>query len=324
MRRVISIAWVVPVLIGACSEELGTPVDVDTLGYSSCHLEDTCAALNGDDTEAPELPEDGSGEESTVDAHPAEGRWVLVETQAVKTVDVPFVGVLETTSVHHYLVDLVWEGDGLWMEQELCELEIYEQSCHNIGITVIPQAYVEAIEPIRRKLRSVEFEPGGELTSERVTALRGAELADALNDPLPTQEDPTGAVDQDEDGHPGMTVLLDGVFAGARVFTAQRWWSEFSGTVVDANYVEGLLEHANETNTLGADPPALAYQTENVAHEETSRSFFRMVRVSAQWTCEDLIAAAYGDAPCAPNDPHSAECAMRRFDHLNGDEILCQ
>ncbi|MFH1531845.1 MAG: hypothetical protein ABIK09_14060 [Pseudomonadota bacterium] len=306
----------------SCETRYGTPVDPSTLGYHPCVAAGDCVIEGG---RGPDLREDGTADEalSPCDAdcagEPFRGRWILIETQAVTTVDMPFVGVLETTSVHHYLADIVPEGNALVMHQELCELEIFEQTCHHMGITVIPQAYVAAIGPLTRRVERT----GAAFVSERVTALRGAVLDDPVNDPMPTLEDPTGAVDQDGDGHPGMTVLLDGVFAGTEVYTAQRWWSELHGAVVTPDYVEGLVGHGNETNTLGADPPALAYQTHNGAHEDPTRSFFRMQRVSDDFTCADLVVAAYGDAPCQAMDRPITDCPMKGFDHLDGTPITC-
>lgn len=313
-------------VLAACETRYGTPVDPSALGYHPCVAAGDCASRGTVDPDgrsdvAEDLSVDGTTLPAAVLAY--QGRWALLETQAVTTVDMPFVGILETTSVHHYLADIVAEGDELVMHMELCELEIFEQTCHNMGITVIPQTYVDAIDPLDRRVVFGGAEPELTFLGERVTALRGAALDDPVNDPMPTLEDHTGAVDQDGDGHPGMTVLLNGVFAGSEVYTAQRWWSEFHGTVVTPDSIEGLVEHANETNTLGADPPALAYQTQNARHEDPTRSFFRMQRVPDDFTCEDLVAAAYDDGPCPSEERPVADCPMKGFDHLDGAAINC-
>ena len=320
--------WASIVLLGGlvfgCESRFGTPVDPASLGYNPCVAAGDCAPRGDDDVplDAPDaLPSDGTATPGAVQAF--SGRWAMIETQAVITVDMPLVGILETTSVHHYLVDIVPDGDALVLHQQLCELEIFEQTCHNMGITVIPQAYVEAIGPLTRRVDPGTGEVGADFVSERVTGLRGAQLEDPVSDPMPTLEDPTGAWDQDDDGHPGMTVLLNGVFAGSEVYTAQRWWTELHGVLVTPDFVLGPILHANETNTLGADPPALAYQTQNAPHEDPTRSFFRLVRVSDDFTCEDLIAAAYDDGPC-PGEGHPiTDCPMKGFDHLAGSAITC-
>lgn len=326
MGRRADILLICVVLLAACEREVGTPVDPAALGYHPCVAAGDCVAPGAADvmadTAAPDGAEPDGGEPGGA-AGPFEGRWAMIETQAVTTVDMPFVGVLETTSVHHYLVDIVPEGDALVMHQRLCELEIFEQTCHNMGITVIPPGYVAAIEPFERRVTLGSGAAGADFVSERVTRLRGAQLDDPVGDPMPTLEDPSGAFDQDGDGHPGMTVLLDGVFAGSSVYTAQRWWTELHGTVVTPDSIEGPILHANETNTLGADPPALAYQTQNAAHEDPTRSFFRMQRVPGDFTCADLIEAAYGDDPCPGDGQPIAECPMRGFDHLDGTPIVC-
>lgn len=301
-------------------------MDPSTLGYDPCVEASTC----GSDvvTEADEGVD--SVAHDVGDVTPAggqigafSGRWVLIETQAVTTVDMPFVGQLDTTSVHHYLVDVSVEGNALVLSEDLCELEIFEQTCHNVGITVIPQVYVEAIEPLERRVVLASGAVGDGFVSNRVTALRGAQLEDPVNDPMPTFEDPTGAIDQDSDGHPGMTVLLNGVFAGSEVYTAQRWWSEFRGTIESPNRVEGLLLHGNETNTLGADPPGLAYQTANAPNDDATRSFFRLLRVSDNYTCAQLVHAAYGGVPCPVPTAEVPECTMRGFHHLDGSPNEC-
>jgi len=308
------------VLVG-CETRYGTPVDPASLGYHPCVAAGDCVVQVEDaGSRGVDGPPTGDGDGAAGEAFA--GRWAMIETQAVTTVDMPFVGVLETTSVHHYLVDIVADGDALVMHQRLCELEIFEQTCHNMGITVIPPAYVDAITPFERRVFLESGEVGAGFVSERVTRLRGAALEDIEDDPMPTLADPTGSFDQDGDGHPGMTVLLNGVFAGSSVYTAQRWWTELDGTIVTPDYIEGPILHANETNTLGADPPALAYQTQNAPHEDPTRSFFRMVRVADETTCADLIEAAYGDDPCPGNGQPITDCPMRGFDHLDGVPIL--
>jgi len=317
-------AAVLVLALAACERNFGTPVDPSTLGYHPCVAAGDCVSTEGDGADLREDPGPSVDTELPPGlAGPFQGRWAMIETQAVTTVDMPFVGVLETTSVHHYLVDIVADGDALVMHQRLCELEIFEQTCHNIGITVIPPAYVDAITSFERRVLLESGDAGAAFVSERVTRLRGAKLGDPESDPMPTLADPTGAFDQDGDGYPGMTVLLNGVFAGSSVYTAQRWWTELQGSILTADYVDGPILHANETNTLGADPPALAYQTQNAPHEDPTRSFFRMVRVPEDHTCADVIEAAYGDDPCPGNGQPITDCPMRGFDHLDGVPIVC-
>ncbi len=325
MGRRAGILLVVVLALGACERRYGTPVDPGSLGYDPCVAAGDCAPAGGDPDTGAETADaaESDGAVPPGAAGPFKGRWAMIETQAVTTVDMPFVGILETTSVHHYLVDIVPEGDDLVMHQRLCELEIFEQTCHNMGITVIPPAYVAAIEPFERRVVLASGEVGDAFVSERVTRLRGAQLEDPVNDPMPTLEDPSGEYDQDGDGHPGMTVLLNGVFAGSSVYTAQRWWTELHGTIMTPDFIEGPILHANETNTLGADPPALAYQTQNAPHEDPTRSFFRMQRVPGDFTCADLIEAAYGDDPCPGDGQWISDCPMKGFDHLDGTPILC-
>lgn len=100
-------------------------------------------------------------------------------------------------------------------------------------IVEVEGAYLSAADPI-----------GATFAPPPITVLLGASLASPLVDPLPTAEMPDTALDEDEDGHPGVTVL-------ARALTCRRYEEAYaalratvgmSGVVTSVDAFDGAVE----------------------------------------------------------------------------------
>ncbi len=95
------------------------------------------------------------------------------------------------------------------------------------------------------------------------TLVLGAMLADPTNDPLPTMSDPTGAFDEDGDGHPGVTVDATTVLCRhpEKAYVALRATADVSGTVADADTITGGVTSHLDLEILGYTDPCLAAAT---------------------------------------------------------------
>ncbi len=79
----------------ACEQRYGTHVDPATLGYNPCVATGDCTPLAGDSDLGQGLPDaEASGDAvSPGVAGLFKGRWAMIETQAVTTVDMPVAGL---------------------------------------------------------------------------------------------------------------------------------------------------------------------------------------------------------------------------------------
>ena len=88
----------------------------------------------------------------------------------------------------------------------------------------------------------------------------GADLTDPENDPLPTSENPDGAVDEDEDGQPGVTMLASTLTCDQQeeLYVAIRTGAELIGTVQDIDTIVGDVEPVLDQSVLGYSHDCMA------------------------------------------------------------------
>lgn len=117
------------------------------------------------------------------------------------------------------------------------------------GISIEDEgAFLSAADPV-----------GATFTTPQTLVLLGAELADPANDPLPTAENPAGALDQDEDGHPGVTVAAETVLCRTpeELYVALRATVEMSSTIDDVDRFGGDVTPGLEQSILGVSDRCL-------------------------------------------------------------------
>ncbi len=94
---------------------------------------------------------------------------------------------------------------------------------------------------------------GATITTPRSVVLLGAELADPEADPLPTVDTPGAAIDQDDDGQPGVTIAADTVLCRepGELYLALRATVEMSATIDDLDRIEGAVTPTLDQSVLG-------------------------------------------------------------------------
>ncbi len=119
----------------------------------------------------------------------------------------------------------------------------------------------------------------------------GAEVADG--EPLPTSADDPRVRDHDEDGNPGVSVTLQGLFAG-QIFVCSRQQLTLTGRADAAGCLSGTISGANEQSQLGATPPELAaFKLEQQPHPDPDLSTFVFLPLSesdSNLDCDGLVA----------------------------------
>ncbi|MFW5739432.1 MAG: hypothetical protein ACOC1F_03600 [Myxococcota bacterium] len=191
----------------------------------------------------------------------------------------------ETTTVLH--VSIAQEAGSLRVDATTCSVEIDNGT--EIVDTIIPDRFIESLVV---QQPSTKLERDGDALryhQERVLTLRGVRLDDPESDALPTEATDPRVFDQDEDGRPGMTVLVKGITDG-EVYVIQRDWYALAGQAKRADWIDGLAEWGTEQVVLGSDNEILNAQTESSPHPEQARSYFLMTRVTDQDDCASILA----------------------------------
>jgi hypothetical protein len=121
--------------------------------------------------------------------------------------------------------------------------------------------------------------------------VQGATLADPTDSTsLPTTIDDPRVSDQDQDGNPGVTIVLIRPVAG-KMYVVQWSWIKPHGASVAPDRIRGLLDYDSKQNVLESDPALIKQMSPTTSVDtEPCHSTFQMLRVPADADCATLKA----------------------------------
>lgn len=178
--------------------------------------------------------------------------------------------------------------DGLTVRSRYC---LVEQDPLGRVRTALGPEFVNAMPPWDAPLtRDHEGDgPGAVRVAEHVMVL-GARLEDPAAEPLPTNPDDPRVTDPDGDGHPGVTVEVEG-FVSGQVYLVQRLVRGFRGTVGGDGRITGTVIGAGDQVVIGASNAILKTFTPRFEHNpDPERNTFVWVPVPDDSTCETVVA----------------------------------
>ncbi len=235
------------------------------------------------------------------------GVWGTVMTTAVRTKGLPLVPYQDTVSIHYMLTRVSQEDEGVTLKHKLCTLVIKNFKDDKVFDTdvaymVIPEPYYKNVATIVQHTDSMpKLEAGATFESDRFWEVRGAWIDDPTKEGvLPGMKEYNNCegdqacidalfFDQDKDGLVAMTTRMTGALNG-EVYSAQIWSSVIEAEVVDEDRIWAINNHTNEQYQVSASNPQLVYEIETVPYPEEERSYFRMLRMTEDATCEDVLA----------------------------------
>ncbi|MDY0059846.1 MAG: hypothetical protein RBU45_08560 [Myxococcota bacterium] len=233
------------------------------------------------------------------------GIWGGIVTIASVSAEVPLLGVQRVASHKLELVKITHEQDDLIWTHKVCALDVENftedgSEPQNLSRVLSPANYIRALDIIVHRVRDVTAAtPGTLLLSDRFFEPRGwREPSPSLDsfDALPTRDTYLAGddriIDQDRDGRPGMTNVMDGVLRG-EIYNVSLMMGAYGGQLVDADHISGLLtESRNTVHNVDASSPILIQNLASTVHPDPNRTFFRMQRLPATATCEDVLELA--------------------------------
>jgi hypothetical protein len=218
------------------------------------------------------------------------GVWVFAQVTA-ETVELPFVGARTRYATTLVRTILVQDGDEITAHELTCASRIDYGT--NLVKTIIPPGFLESLG-VNERPGSVSWsDRDGDAVVELVlpwdAQVAGARLDDPEADPLPTQADDPRVIDQDADGHPGVSVHVEilGLIQGD-VYVTQRNWTRLVGVLIAADTIRGTIEWRAEQTVLGATSSWLAQ--DQLGTPDLERSFFIAKRISAGLDCAQIEA----------------------------------
>jgi len=226
-----------------------------------------------------------------------DGKWAMLNfTTSNVTTTIPVIGQqksVSTTSAYA-LVEMTDNGDGTVSAMgTTCDMVINSGS--NLIEIIISDNYIAHLSPTIWTFSTVlgRSGVGYDVSATDVLTMNGLRnFANPMTDPLPTDKSDPRVFDQDEDGHPGMTVDCIGhipmVFNGpGTMYTVQRTIVDMVGETKDDSHIEGILIWESEQVVLEASNSALL--SEKTIDPDYANSWFKMVRIDSSWTCPDII-----------------------------------
>jgi hypothetical protein len=223
----------------------------------------------------------------------------LTGTFAVEAV-IKGQAIIEIDSIQYFLVTF---------DQNGTELDVTTRTC-DIQLPSVPDAAEVFIpEKLRKVMREEVHQSKGEYLSATLGGAKykppaqvvvlGADLAQPKTDPLPTEEDLTNAVDQDEDGEPGVTLEADVALCSGiqELYIALRTVVTLDGTVEDSNTISGDMVADLEQSVLGMSDRCLNAAT-TLDVEVLPGSTFRALRIDGANDSVDLDSSGDGKVDC--------------------------
>jgi hypothetical protein len=239
-----------------------------------CPPEDAGAVL---DAGPPEIPDEPLEEWDLTDADPLTGIFAMEVAINVEVV------IAQLVAKQYYRVRLHQVGEEIRYRSQLCRLEL--PSVAGVAEIMVPPPLEAVIRERDSEGQGPHLSPaeplaGATLDLPLIYAVLGAELADPLSDPLPSTEAPASAVDDDGDGHPGVSLDIDAVLCASveQAYTALRVGIDPVGVVVDEDRIEGSIMPMLEWSFLGFSSACLGIAA-SLEVEVLPGSSFRMVRV---------------------------------------------
>lgn len=214
------------------------------------------------------------------------GHWGQKMVQTAVT-QLPLVGETVSRTQSWMLVDVEQEGRQMTWSTEVCQVQIDGEV--DAVETILPEGFVDAVPTPERTGELTRTDEGDwRLDIDEQTTIMGARLRNPESENLPTSPDAPTVVDADDDGHPGVTIRMEGMLGG-RLSIVQRARDSYFGTEVTDQHVRGTVDWMTERQILESSNPLLSTDLATTPHPEDARSYFEMRRIDADASCRDLM-----------------------------------
>ncbi|MBN1653661.1 MAG: hypothetical protein JXA30_07785 [Deltaproteobacteria bacterium] len=214
------------------------------------------------------------------------GLWSLIEIIITQT-ELPVVGKLTAKTRIVSLFSLSFRNSRLVGSGKLCGMTV--DSGTSLVTTRFPPSFVRALPPPEFNARLIRKEDQWRLYHERQYLVVGAKLKNERADQLPKTASDPRVFDQDNDGNPGVTVLIDGLATGG-IFVTQRTWTELTGSLQAPGRFYGQLGYGNEQQVLDATAWYLKHPIQ--LKPAPDRSHFYLIRMGQSASCQEALRLA--------------------------------
>ena len=217
------------------------------------------------------------------------GHWAkkVVQTSITK---LPLVGKVTSQTISYLVFDATQEGDRVSWRPTTCDVRI--DSDVDVVRTVLPDKFVDAVPSLTRTGRILPADGEGNgprLEIAPATMVMGANLRSPSDEKLPQSSDARPVVDGDRDGHPGVTIRIEGMLDG-KMYIVQRGTDSYTAPLDgDATRIRGLVDWQSERSVLKSTNPLIGSGPTTNPHPKAERSWFEMVRLDESMSCSEMM-----------------------------------
>jgi len=227
------------------------------------------------------------------------GRWVLVLVMPA-AIELPIVGRAQLTTIAALLVDIEQDGARLTLERTYCFQDV--RMTPSLVTTEIPDRFVASLAPGSANARLEEMPGGGwRFVQSPCVEVHGACLLDPEREALPTNALDLRVVDQDGDGHPGLTVhVAVAGLLGGDAYVVNRLSTSLEGWILEDGSIAGAVQWTSEQTMIGASDPLLLLSYKYALDPDPAKHFFLLRRIDEPDPCRairDNLASLLGLPP---------------------------
>jgi len=214
------------------------------------------------------------------------GSWAVLELSHAR-VGQPLNSVQISREL--YTFTITQTGTDLAIVEQMCDIQVDDAS--GLESTRMLPSLWPSLPPVNRIGSLVADGAGGfTLTTMQAYRTRGITLVNIETDPLPTDASDPRIEDWDEDSHPGITLLLDGILRG-QAYVIQRDWNMYNASQVGIDLIEGHTMWDSEQVYLGSDPDSIAELNISADPDpDPSKHTVQLVRIPAGSDCAYVTA----------------------------------
>lgn len=202
------------------------------------------------------------------------GTWQIDYLSTAET-KIPIVGSFDTTTRATLVAEMEQRGTDLEIVTRVCSLEL--SSDMPLAQPVAPPAFGESLPAVERRGELRQRDGDWQIRIFPTWETAGVRLEDPENEELPDDADDPRVFDQEGDGNPGATILVEGIL-DAEIYIVQRSWDSWRGQVRNENLIEGGLRWFTEQSVIGATHRLVRRQPKATPHPDQSKNIFRMTR----------------------------------------------
>jgi hypothetical protein len=223
------------------------------------------------------------------------GTWVI-RALATQVVQAPILTTpLHPKTLFYMVINMTQSGTDIVAEGRYCDRAEIDQPGSLITV-VVPDKWAHTEKHVRRPGTLVVGGDGVPVLSFPLLVELAGAVPDATTDQLPVSVTDPRVIDEDGDGHPGITINLTGTLTGS-LYSVQRQTTAITAIPVAADRFEGILDFGSEQKVLDSNPAlitALYGQAAAYPDPATCSSTFAMVKVADGSTVDAGDGSAVG------------------------------